>query len=195
MPFQNRCAPDGALHATAARGALMGNRGGRLHCGDGTLGAARWRGRAWICCLTEFRGRRRAVMGTGYTEIFFLDEPTALAAGHRPCFECRRAAALAFAAAWGRAKGVPPPRAPEMDRALHAERLGPRAVLAWEEIPPGAIFDAGGFWLRTAGGGRRWSFDGYCPETLFAPSDRFECVTPPSTVAVLRAGYAPHVSR
>ncbi|MER2509838.1 MAG: hypothetical protein ABTQ27_13940 [Amaricoccus sp.] len=194
MPFQNRCAPDGTLHATPARGALMGNRGGRLHRADGTLGASRWRSRAWICCLTAFRGRRRAVMGAGYTEIFFLDEPTALAAGHRPCFECRRAAALAFAAAWGRAKGTPPPRVSEMDRALHAERLGPREILAFSTIPAGVIFEADGFQLRTAAGARRWSFEGYGPERAFAAGDRFSCLTPPSIAAALRAGYAPHVS-
>ncbi len=104
----------------------MGNRGGRLHRPDCSLGAARWRSRAWICCLTDFRDRHRAVMGAGYTEIFFLDEATALAAGHRPCFECRRAAARAFAAAWARADGTAPPDAATMDRTLHAERLAPR---------------------------------------------------------------------
>ncbi len=172
----------------------MGNRGGRLHRADGALGPARWRGRAWICCLTAFRERRRTVMGAGYTEIFFLDEATALAAGHRPCFECRRADALAFAAAWGRARDAPPPRAGDMDLVLHAERLGPRASLAFAAIPAGAIFAAEGFWLRTPEGARRWSFEGYGPERGFAPGDRFPCLTPPSIVAPLRAGYAPHVS-
>src|SRR5690606_16396719 len=137
-PLQNRVAPDGSLNAVAARGTLMGNRGGRLHRADGTLGRARWRSRAWIACLTEFRGRHRAVWGESYSEIFFLDEATALAAGHRPCFECRRAEALAFAAAWGE----PAPRAGEMDAVLHAERLGPRQRVAFGALPAGAIFAA-----------------------------------------------------
>ena len=115
----------------------MGNRGGRLHRADGTLGAARWRSRAWIACLTEFRGRRREVWGDGYTEIFFLDEATALAAGHRPCFECRRADARAFAAAWGRAAGTAPPTAPEMDRVLHAERRAPHDPVPLRRRCPG----------------------------------------------------------
>ena len=136
-PLANRCAPDGSLHAVAARGALMGNRGGRLHRADGTLGAARWRSRAWIACVTRFGDRRRSVWGDGYSEIFFLDEATALAAGHRPCFECRRADAIAFAAAWGRAAGTAPPRAPEMDRRLHDERRAPREPVAPAELPAG----------------------------------------------------------
>ena len=83
-------------------------------------------------------------MGEGYTELFFLDEATALAAGHRPCFECRRAAARAFAAAWGRADGTPAPRAAAMDRVLHAERLAPPDGIRFGALPPGAIFAADG---------------------------------------------------
>ena len=134
--------PDGSLHAVPERGALMGNRGGRLHRPDGTLGRARWRSRAWICCLTDFRGRHRPVMGDGYTELFFLDEATALAAGHRPCFECRRADARAFAAAWARAaRRRPAPRAAAMDRS--AARRAPRPARPPSPSPTcraGAIF-------------------------------------------------------
>ena len=72
-PLQNRVAPDGSLHAVPERGLLMGNRGGRLHREGGTLGRARWRSRAWICCRLAFRDRHREVMGAGYTELFFLD--------------------------------------------------------------------------------------------------------------------------
>ena len=106
-PLANRVDPSGAIQAVAARGTLMGNRGGRIHLaadpetGEGPrLGRRRWASRQWICCVLAFKGRRRQVMGPGYTELFFLDEATALAAGHRPCFECRRAEALAFAEAW-----------------------------------------------------------------------------------------------
>ena len=191
-PLQNRSAPDGTLHAVPDRGLMMGNRGGRLHRPDGSLGTARWRSRAWICCLTEFRGRHRRVMGEGYTEIFFLDEATALAAGHRPCFECRRTEARAFAAAWG--DGGPPPRAAEMDRILHAERLAPPRAVAFATLPAGAIFsDAGSFYLRTAAGAMRWSFAGYAPARSFDPREIVAAVTVPSVRAVLAAGYRPRL--
>jgi hypothetical protein len=191
-PLQNRCAPDGSLHAVAARGTLMGNRGGRLHRADGMLGAARWRSRAWIACLTAFRGRHRDVWGDGYSEIFFLDETTALAAGHRPCFECRRADARAFAAAWGRAAGSAAPTAPEMDRALHSERTAPPARLALAALPEGAIFSVGDrFFLRTAGGARRWGFGGYGPEEGVGAGALVAAVTPTSVRAALAAGYRP----
>src|ERR1700690_2823153 len=101
MPLQNRVDPFANLFATPARGLLMGNRGGRIHNDDKTLTSRRWASRQWICCVLDFRGRQRDVWGRFYTELFFLDEPTALAAGHRPCFECRRADALRFRDAIG----------------------------------------------------------------------------------------------
>ena len=191
--MQNRSAPDGSLHAVAARGTLMGNRGGRLHREDGTLGRARWRGPAWIACRLDFRGRRRQVMGAGYTEVFFLDEATALAAGHRPCFECRRADALAFAAAWASAFGLDaPPRAAAMDRLLHAQRRAPREYLPIDALPAGSVFAADGyFWLRTPQGARRWSFEGYGPAARADPAMTVQAVTPPVTRAVLASGYRP----
>ena len=91
-PLQNRVDPFGELHAVPERGGLMGNRGGRLHRDDRTLSGSRWKTKHWIICVCAFKGRRRDVWGNIYTELFFLDEPTALAAGHRPCFECRRQA-------------------------------------------------------------------------------------------------------
>ena len=97
MPLQNRVDPFGALIATPARGLFLGNRGGRFHRDDRTLGRRRWASRQWICCVLRFKGRRHPVWRDRYTALFFLDEPTALAAGHRPCFECRRADEKAFA--------------------------------------------------------------------------------------------------
>ena len=118
-PLQNRVDPFGEFHAVPERGAMMGNRGGRLHRDDRTLTGRRWTSRRWIVCVCEFKGRWREVWGRGYTELFFLDEPTALAAGHRPCFECRRVAAKAFISAFpGRPSGADP-----MDEALHRERV------------------------------------------------------------------------
>jgi hypothetical protein len=169
----------------------MGNRGGRLHRADGTLGQARWRSRAWIACVTHFRGRHREVWGEGYSELFFLDEATALAAGHRPCFECRRAAARAFAEAWGEPQA---PRAAEMDRQLHAERLAPRDRVDVAALPAGAIFAAeGGFHLRTEAGALAWSFAGYRPAPAFAPGAVVEALTPAHVRAALARGYRPEL--
>jgi hypothetical protein len=193
-PLQNRSAPDGRLHAVPDRGLFMGNRGGRLHQEDRSLGAARWRSRAWICCLTAFRGRQRRVWGDGYTEIFFLDEATALAAGHRPCFECRRTEARAFAAAWARAAGTGPPAAPAMDRILHAERLAPQPPVAFADLPPGAIFhDEGRFFLRTEAAALPWSFAGYGAPRRFPPAATVLAITPAHSRGALAAGYRPRL--
>src|SRR6185436_16785602 len=102
MPLQNRADPFGELFVTPARGLFMGNRGGRIHADDRTLTKRRWVSPQWICCRLEFNNRHRTVWGDSYTELFFLDEVTALAAGHRPCFECRRQDAEAFAESWAR---------------------------------------------------------------------------------------------
>src|SRR5215468_5545284 len=142
MPLPNRVDPFGDLFADASRGSLFGNRGGRFHRADRTLGLRRWVSRAWICCRLEFKGRHRDVWGAGYTELFFLDEPTALAAGHRPCFECRRADAQAFAAAFAGSDAAAS-SADEIDRALHAQRLDRRGKrchrLAIDALPDGAF--------------------------------------------------------
>jgi hypothetical protein len=128
MPLQNRVGPFGDLSAWSARGLLMGNRGGRFHTDAKTLTARRWASPQWICCVLDFKGRRRNGWGRSYTELFFLDEPTALAAGHRPCFECRRKDAEAFAENWREARGLSArPYAGAMDAVLHAERLRGRA--------------------------------------------------------------------
>lgn len=190
-PLQNRSAPDGTLAAVPERGLMMGNRGGRLHRPDGTLAAARWRSRAWICCLIEFRSRHRQVMGPGYTEVFFLDDATALAAGHRPCFECRHAAARAFAAAWAGAHDLAaPPRAGAMDRTLHAQRLASPEARPFGTLPEGTIFTAdSAFHLRTPKGALLWSFAGYRPARAFDPAEIVAAVTPPAIRAILAIGY------
>src|SRR5689334_22550225 len=127
MSLQNRVTPTGEIIATPHRGLLMGNRGGAFHLANRKLGRRRWATRQWIACLLEFKGRHRPAMmqPNRYTELFFLDEATALAAGHRPCFECRRSDAERFAMLWGQTQSWPAPaRAPEMDRVLHSERVG-----------------------------------------------------------------------
>src|SRR5262245_6485047 len=125
MPRQNRVTPWGEIVAMPERGTLMGNRG-LLHDAEGQI-MRPWRERRWIICLLDFKGRRRSVMSPGlYTELFFLDEATALAAGHRPCAECRRERFNAFRDAWLKGNGgAAPVTAPDIDRRLHEERLGP----------------------------------------------------------------------
>jgi hypothetical protein len=128
MPLQNRVSPFGELCAYSDRGLFMGNRGGRFHIDAKMLMRRRWASKQWICCVLDFKGRRRDVWGRSYTELFFLDEPTAFAAGHRPCFECRRKDAEAFAEKWCEARQLrSPPYAAEMDNVLHAKRLRGRA--------------------------------------------------------------------
>jgi hypothetical protein len=189
-PLQNRVDPFGALQAFPARGRLMGNRGGRFHDEAQRIGRRRWASKQWIACVCEFKGRRREVFGRGYTELFFRDEPTALAAGHRPCFECRRAEALAFQAAF---PGVSP-SAPAMDARLHAERLDPmrlKRTIAIEALPDGAM----ALWreaahLKADGLLWPWSFGDYgTPEA--APGGKVVALTPPSILAALSAGYRP----
>ncbi len=205
MALQNRVNPSGEIVATPHRGGLFGNRGGRLHRPDKTLGARRWASKSWIACRTEFKERRRDVMGAGYTELFFLDDATALAAGHRPCFECRRDAARAFAAAWADAKGLAePPRAGEMDAALHAERLDRRTRLGrakrktpirLRDAPTGAMVELwGAAWLVASEFLLRWSFSGYShalDRSGAILEEEALLLTPPSAAAALRAGYRP----
>ena len=191
-PLQNRVDPFGEFHTVAERGAMMGNRGGRLHRDDRTLTRRRWTSKRWICCVLAFKGRRREVWSRGYSELFFLDEPTALAAGHRPCFECRRAAAKAFLAAFpGRPSGADP-----MDEALHRERVESRRKRLWQarlgDLPEGAmIARQGRAYAVRAGTLWPWSFAGYGAPLPLEPDHLADVLTPPSTVAVLAAGYGP----
>jgi len=207
MPLQNRVDPFGEIHAVSARGMFTGNRGVIHDAATRTLLKRRWATRAWIICVCEFRGRRREVMGrnapsgnAGWTELFFLDEVTALAAGHRPCFYCQRDRAKEFAAFYGEAFGVVKPKAPEMDARLHGERLaaGGRAVALkageLERLPDGAMVARDGdAYAIYQGKLRRWKFGGYgtSHDSLDLASPGFSLLTPPTTIAVLRAGYGP----
>jgi hypothetical protein len=198
MPLQNRVDPFGELFADPARGLFFGNRGGRFHRDDRTLGARRFVSRTWICCLLAFKGRQRNVWGKGYTELFFLDEPTALSAGHRPCFECRRKDAQAFAAAFARGRRLAAhPYAPEMDRVLHAERLDGRAKrkhrMLIDNLPDGAFITLGGddAWAVRGMHMLRWTPSGYTTRKRRPRSAAVSVLTPPCMVAVLSEGYAP----
>ena len=198
MPLQNRVTPFGDLAAVSARGSFMGNRGGRFHTNGRTLTARRWASRQWICCVLDFKGRQRDVWGRFYTELFFLDEPTALAAGHRPCFECRRKDAETFAEAWREARKLRnPPRAFEMDEVLHHERLRGRAKRVHraniDDLPDGAFIalDEGVFAIR-GDGLLRWMPQGYEARTKRPCGIEADVLTPPAILDALSAGYEPH---
>lgn len=201
MPLQNRVTPFSAIEATEARGLFLGNRG-CLHDAERRLVTQRWRTRTWVVCRLDFKGRRRTPMTPGrYTELFFLDEATALAAGHRPCFECRRPEAVEFAALWARLLGEGGrARAPEVDRALHGERVGPdrrqrRRPARCEEAPDGAFVvlpdRPGEAWMVHGEALLRWTHAGYDLRLSRDAAGQVELLTPRSTTAVLAAGYRP----
>jgi hypothetical protein len=197
MPLQNRVSPFGDIVAIPQRGIFTGNRGIIHDPATRTLLKKRWAAKAWLICLCEYRGRRRAVMGSrSWTELFFLDEAIALAAGHRPCFFCRRRAAKAFRAAWAKGRGESAPRAVEMDAVLHAERLdhGRKRLHALsvrtEELPDGAVIAAAGEAYTIARGRAfRWTARGYEAAATIPRPDGL--VTPPSTLGAIGAGYRP----
>jgi hypothetical protein len=185
------------LFATPARGLFLGNRGGRIHTDEKTLTRRRWASRQWICCVLDFKGRQRDVWGRSYTELFFLDEVTALAAGHRPCFECRRRDAEAFAQAWRQAfKLNARPRASDMDDRLHAERLDGRGKrrhrAAIDGLPDGAVIALGESAFAVRGDALlRWTPEGYADRRPRPRDEAVDVLTPPAVLAVLTAGYCP----
>lgn len=210
MALQNRVDPFGTLVATPARGTMFGNRGGRFHDANRRLTHRRWASRQWICCVLEYRGRQREVMApNSYTELFFLDEATAFAAGHRPCFECRRDDARRFRAAFVRGNGhlllEENVSAAAIDRILHDERLASggrkrtfKAPLG--ALPNGTMVVAPESTNRAAllwhGALYPWSFEGYGAPTA-APDVVAAVLTPRAVVGAFRAGYVPgvHASR
>jgi hypothetical protein len=183
----------------------MGNRG-VLHDGEGCILRA-WQLRRWIVCVLEFRGRKRQVMTPGrYTELFFLDEATALAAGHRPCAECRHARFLDFCNAWGQARSAggrsARPTAQEIDDCLHAERVAPdrskhSSVAALDDLPDGVIVTVAAWgeeaYLLCGGYLLAWSPGGYGERRGRPKGAEVKVLTPPANVAAIRAGYAPEI--
>lgn len=195
MPLQNRVTPFGEIVAIEQRGLFMGNRGIIHDPATRTLLARRWTNKAWIVCRCDFRGVRREVMSRrSWTELFFLDEATALAAGHRPCYYCRRESALAFAAAWARAHRGPRPTAARIDARLHEQRLqgGGKRIHPLRGAPAGLpdgamIVLSGEAYVMVKGRACRWLESGYEPPRTLRRADGL--LTPPATVATLRAGF------
>jgi hypothetical protein len=196
MPLQNRVTPSGDIIATLHRGLFTGNRGIIHDPATKTL-TRRWASKAWLTCVCEFRGRRRTVMGgRSWTELFFLDEATAFAAGHRPCFFCRREDALRFRAAWEVGNGITKVLARDIDAVLHRERLagGKKRLhplpMRWEQLPDGAMVQQGVESYLVAGGrALSWSPSGY-RQTSGELKDAL-LLTPPSTLRAFIAGYKP----
>lgn len=194
MPLQNRVNPEGVICHSSARGTLMGNRG-CLHDDKQNITSNSKRD-AWVTCLLEFKGRKRPLMKPGqYTELFFLDEATALAAGHRPCAECRRERYKAFLAAWPETGA----KAGDVDVTLKRERVkGSRKVMSADQLstlPDGVLvkhMGSGHFYLLHGGEAYPWSFSGYgAKERPQSLSGNFQLLTPASTVAALKNGYRP----
>ncbi len=205
MPRRNRVTPFGEIVAVPERGTMMGNRG-ILHDADGRIRRP-WAVKRWLLCVLEFNGRHRTVMAPNrYTELFFLDEATGLAAGHRPCFECRRSRYLAFRDAWAAGNpetvGPEPIRADDMDDRLHAERVGSdrskrteRAKL--DDLPDGVFVSLGGQEGETCliWGNELlvWSARGYRERRRRPRGEVVTVLTPGSTVRAIRSGYVPQI--
>jgi hypothetical protein len=217
VPLQNRVHPTGELFAVPERGTMLGNRGGKFHRDDKTLGKRRWASQAWICCELNYKDWHHEPMGKGYTSLFFLDEVTALAAGHRPCFMCRRAEAKRFVELSGMGTG-------ELDAVLHRERASGgnegtslpialrwapslqgrekgSSLLLWrscrvatEEVPlpDGAMVDVEGTPFAIRGSHLlRWSFGGYVEAIQRDIVKQANLLTPPAIIGILAQGYQP----
>jgi hypothetical protein len=197
MPLQNRVTPSGDIVATPHRGLFTGNRGIIHDPATKTLLNKRWSNPAWLTCVCEFRGRRRKVMGgRSWTELFFLDEATAFAAGHRPGFYCRRDDANRFRAAWEAGNRVADVLAPKIDAVLHRERLDGRnkrlhaLPMPLDKLPDGAMVQLGAeSFLLVQGRTLQWSLAGY--REAQGGIEEALLLTPPSTLRAFSAGYRP----
>lgn len=197
-PLRNRVTPTGGLIATEHRGTMYGNRG-VLHDDDLVL-VRRHQVRRWIVCVLEFKGRRRTIMQPRrFTELFFLDEAVALAAGHRPCAECRYADYQLFRTAWADAHSLAvKPAADDIDRVLHPQREltdGARTTYQarLDDLPDGVFIQLQNeSWLLHNGQLHRWTPAGYLDrrDPIDGP---VSVLTPSSTVATIRAGFRPGI--
>ena len=195
MSLQNRVDPWGQLHAVPERGTMLGNRGGKFHRDDRSLGKRRWASHHWIACELHYKDMHHEAMGKGYTSLFFLDEVTALAAGHRPCFFCRRQDARAF---------LGDRKVEGFDRQLHGERLAAFLPLraagrvvsganrVGADLPNGTMIEIDGAAFAVRGAGLlRWSFAGYAEVLPRRANLHGKVLTPPSITAILHDGYKP----
>lgn len=210
MPMRNRVTPIGDIVATPLRGAWLGNRG-ILH--EDTDVVRFHRGPLWIICALRYRESRLPQWTPGhYTVLFFHDEAVALAAGHRPCAQCRRGAYDAYREAWSRGTGLPVPRAADIDRRLHQERIVTgthRRLLhasSWPDLPSGTFVLSGDATAAGTTAGDTlpmlvlddrvvpWTTDGYASARDRPVRGPVQVITPPSTVAALAGGYRPQTA-
>ena len=194
-PERNRVTPMGEIVAIPLRGAWTGNRGilhsgrqiVRFHASD-----------LWITCALQFRGRYHPDqwLPHHYTFLYFHDEAVSFAAGHRPCAECRHADYRAYQRAWAEGLGVPVPSAKEMNRQLHGERIvrGTHRrrthSMPWADLPDGTFVTTDGAAAVVIGDQlTQWTYEGYGARSARPEHGVAQVITPPSTVAALRAGY------
>lgn len=198
MPLQNRVTPEGELIRVDARGTFMGNRGGALHNNEREI-VRPFASRRWITCVLEFKGRRRTVMTPNrYTELFFLDEATSLAAGHRPCAECRRDRFNAFKEAWiANSAGSTFLYADGFDSELHRSRIDHRkGKITYQaqlsSLPDGTFVRIGdSSYVIWRGWLARWSPWGYLEKNPVPGGLTVEVLTPEPIVHCLSHGYVP----
>lgn len=203
MTLQNRVDPWGRLIAVPARGTWLGNRG-ILHNENKQI-VAPWRHKAWVTCRLDFNGIRRPIFSPNtYSELFFLDEATALAAGHRPCGTCRRERYKEFKALWCAANSdlasSDSVSIADIDRQLHSERAGHEGkkvtfAAAYQDVPPGAVIEIDGCaYLLWKGMLHGWTAEGYRRADIRPnPQTLITVLTPASIVKMLRAGFVPEV--
>jgi len=198
VPLQNRVHPKGTLEAVSSRGSFMGNRG-VLH-NDQQEVTRLFKLKRWIICSLEYNGRKRGLMSPGsYTELFFLDEATAFAAGHRPCAECRRTRYNEFRDAWMTADGVDRGitfNIKDMDSTLHGERVVGGQKVTWSALPAslphGTMFKVDErVYAVYEGKYLTWGFEGYSAAELDGVLGEVEVLTPRSVVSVFSSGFRP----
>jgi hypothetical protein len=198
MPLQNRVDPYGTIFRSPARGTIMGNRGGALHNDQREI-VRPFLNQRWITCVLEFRGRHRSVMSPGrYTELFFLDEAVAFAAGHRPCAECRRERFNAFRLAW-KGTASAPASAPEIDAELHRSRVDTRRQKVTYEaalgsLPNGTFIEIDHHpYLAWNDAIFLWTPEGYKNKKPRPDRSKVRVLTPQPIVECFRHGYEPEI--
>ncbi len=200
MPLQNRVDPWGNILATSARGTLLGNRG-ILHNGKKQI-IKTYQHQSWVACKLKFKGRKRKLMSPrNYTELFFLDEATAFAAGHRPCCECRRERYIEFKDFWVRAnlkKQVDNVKVSVINKIMHKDRISKRVKTTYKaninELPDSTIFsNKNSAYMIFKNKIYLWSFEGYCLQSRINLPDEVDVLTPKSIVNAFDLGFKPGI--
>lgn len=206
MPSQNRVTPFGKIVAISAKGSMMGNRG-CLHSAEGDI-TKQWVRKAWVTCLLKYNNRHRQVMAPGqYTELFFLDEATALAAGHRPCGTCQKSRYSEFKSLWVKSNtnfsSEPVTSIGQIDEYLHKERYASKGTNEFvkeslDQLPEGCFVvrenGPNTAWLYWEGRLHRWGGEGYDTDESGGADEIVGVLTPASIVRMFREGFRPEVT-